>query len=167
VPPWQSTYPPPPGFGPVVRRGPGKKLIVGLVVGLVVALGVGATGVNAWAKHSVCASIQDENLSDGGSSGSSSDGLDQGDIAEMRHVADQLRNRARMLVFDTSLRKAVNGLADDVDNLANLLDSSASADDSATGGGFAELMMVAASVNGHARQAQRACGLPATGIFNE
>jgi hypothetical protein len=72
-----------------------------------------------------------------------------------------------MLVFDTSLRKAVNGLADDVDNLANLLDSSASADDSATGGGFAELMMVAASVNGHARQAQRACGLPATGIFNE
>ncbi|WP_203817651.1 hypothetical protein [Paractinoplanes ferrugineus] len=149
------------------RRGPTRKLLIGLVAALVVALVGGTAGVNAWAEHSICASIEDEKLSDSGSSGSSSEGLDRGDIADLRHVADQLRNRARLLVFDTSLRKAVDGLADDVDNLADLLDSSATTDNGAMDGGFAELIMVAASVNGHARQAQRACGLPATGVFNQ
>ncbi|MFD0525130.1 hypothetical protein [Paractinoplanes durhamensis] len=37
--------------------------------------------------------------------------------------------------------------------------------DAVAGGGFAELLMVAASVNGHDRQAQRACGLPAVGVL--
>ncbi|MEU4244214.1 hypothetical protein [Actinoplanes sp. NPDC026619] len=159
--PWQPGYPPP------ARPGNHKPLIIGLIAVLVIGLGAGAIGTNAWAKHSICAAMENDTITGSSSAGSSSGGLSQSDLAEMRHVAEQLRGRARLLIFDGTLRTAVKGLADDVDNIANLLGSSSSTEDALLGGGFAELMMVAASVNGHARQAQRACGLPARGIFND
>ncbi|GIM92405.1 hypothetical protein [Paractinoplanes toevensis] len=165
-PPGPAPWPIPPVYGPPPRRGPNKLLIIGLVAAVVVALGAGATAVNAYARHSVCSTMAD-NSTLGGSSTSASDGrVTQAELDGMHGEADDLRGRARMLVFDRDLRSAVNGLADDVDNIANLLGSSGSAENAVLGGGFAELLMVAASVNGHARQAQRACGLPATGLLN-
>jgi hypothetical protein len=72
-----------------------------------------------------------------------------------------------MVLFDGDLRSAANGLADDADQLADMLSTSesGSAEEIAANGGFAEMVTLAGSVNSNARQAQRACGLPATGLF--
>ncbi|GIF26910.1 hypothetical protein BJ973_003551 [Actinoplanes tereljensis] len=162
-------YPPvygPPVYGPPTHRGPNPLLLVGLVVAVVAAIVVGAAAVNAYARHSICTAMEDDASLGGTSARTSSGQYTQAELDDMHGEADDLRGRARMLLFDRDLRSAVNGLADDVDNIANLLGSTGSAENAALGSGFAELLMVAASVNGHARQAQRACGLPANGLLN-
>jgi hypothetical protein len=164
--PWSATYPPPVYGPPPPRRGRHRLLLVGLVAAVVVVLGVGATGANAYARQAICSTMAD-NSTLGARSAPTSDGrFTRAELDGMHGRADDLRDRARMLVFDRDLRSAAYGLADDVDNIANLLGSSGTAESVALGGGLAELLMVAASVNGHARQAQRACGLPTTGLLN-
>jgi hypothetical protein len=151
------------------RRGPGKALAIGLVV-LVALLGLGAGGVNAYAKHSVCQSLKGESDTIGGgdSGQSSDDGMPtKADLDEMRTAADNLRGYGHMLIFNGDLREAVNGFADDVDQIADLLGSAGGSATSADQSDLTKLVTIAGSMNSHAREAQKACGLPVTGIFNQ
>ena len=157
-PPWPG-HPQPVGM-PAGRRTP-TALIVGILAA-VVLVPVGATvGVHAYAKHTVCGALEGDSPLAGGSAPEGGTPGNGPDVAEIRDAADGLRTYAWMLVFDGDLKDAVNGLADDVDQMADLV--GAPGDDGA--GAFAELFTIAASVNTHARQAQRACDLPVTGIF--
>lgn len=151
---------------PPARRGPGRALVIGLVA-VVGLLGAGAGGAHAYAKHSVCSMMEDDSAVVGEASGSSSAGAvpTAAEFAKMRDGADELRGYGRMLVFDGDLRSAVNGLADDLDQIADLFTSAGSTEDVVAGRGFTELVTIAGSLNSHARAAQRGCGLPVKGIF--
>jgi hypothetical protein len=90
------------------------------------------------------------------------------DVAEERKEAGKLRAYGHMLMFSGDLREAVNGLADDEDQLIDRLKSASAtpdADDAAARKELAQLMTVIGSANSHARLAQGACGLPVTGIL--
>jgi hypothetical protein len=160
-----------PAAVPPPRRGGPWKAVVVAVVALAVVLGAGAAGVNAYAKHAVCSTLKGEStaLSRGSSSGSSDGGMPSAaELAELRKDADTLRNYGRMLVFSGGLRDAVDGLADDEDQLADLFTTAMAAkpgDDAVARKELAQLVTLVGSVNSHAREAQGACGLPVTGIF--
>ncbi len=163
---WTADQPPPwlvpnvPAVAPrPVRRGPRKALIIAGVA-VVALLGAGAAGANAYARNTICSSLEGDSALTGGSSAEPAE-PGPAELTRMREAADELRGYGRMLVFDGDLKTAVNGLADDVDQLADL----AGSDGTTAAGGFAELMTIAGSVNSHARQAQRACDLPVKGIF--
>ena len=119
--------------------------------------------MNAYAKHVVCSALKDDNgpiaAADADDNTSAAS-----DAAGMREVGDKMRNYSRMLVIDQSLSSAVNGLAEDVDQLADLREQ-ADSDDMGFEA-FGQMITLAGSLNTHARQAQRACGLPVTGIPN-
>lgn len=135
------------------RRG----LAVGLLAGLVVLGGGSTVGLHAYAKHSVCAAF----TADGGLTTG-----DQGTAGktDLRDAAAQMRTTARLLLFDADLRAAVDGMADDAERLAKLQDAVNAKN--ATRELVGEMVLVAGSVNSHARQAQLACGLPPVGVFN-
>nr|WP_221375246.1 hypothetical protein [Actinoplanes polyasparticus] len=161
-PPWMVQYNP---QAPAARARnvPRKALVVG-VIAVGALLGAGTAGVNAYAKHQVCAALEgDSSLT--GSAGS--EAPTEAQFTQVRKGADQMRGYARMLVIDGDLRSAVNGLADDADQLVDVLATTGtgSVDRIAGGGGMTELLTIAGSVNSHARAAQRACDLPVTGIF--
>jgi hypothetical protein len=160
-----------PAAVPIRRRNPWKAVVIG-VVGLVAVLGAGAAGVNGYAKHTVCSTLKGESTQiNQGSSSSSDDGTPTAaELAELRKDADSLRRYGKMLVFSGDLREAVDGLADDEDQLVDLFTTAkanTSADDATAKKEFAQLMTVVGSVNSHARQAQGACGLPVTGILGD
>lgn len=156
-PPW-LVQPEAPGPARRGRRGVRKGPFIG-VVAAVALLGTGVFGVNAFARHTICSS-----LSDGTSLhhfAGEADEPSAGDVAKLREASDQLRGYGRMLLFDAELKSAVNGFADDIDGLADLM-----GENDASGAGFADLIALAKSVDTHARQAQEACGEPVTGVFN-
>jgi hypothetical protein len=161
-----------PLVAPQPRRGPWKAVAFG-IIGLIALVGAGAGGVNAYAKHSVCQDLRAEAAQMNQEPTSSSDddaAPTAADLAEERKDAGKLRTYGHMLVFSGDLREAVNGLADDEDQLADLWKSVAAdppADDAAAKKEIAQLVTVVGSVNSHARLAQRACGLPVTGILGD
>ena len=176
-PPWDPDAMPPwlvqPGslpVGPVrsARSGLRKGLIIGAVA-LVALVGVGTFGVNSYAKRTICSSLKSD---DAFSSGSGSDsaksspaaGPTDAELADLRKGADEMRNYGRMLVLDGDLKSAVNGLADD---MVQMTDVFTKAKKAPTPKLFTQLVTVAGSVNSHVRQAQKACGLPVTGVFDE
>jgi hypothetical protein len=144
---WQPLPPPP------QRRGLHAGLIgvlAALGVGLV--LGAGAAAVNAYAKHTICTAME--------STGTRRSTLAEEDaISSIHDAADRMRGYGRLLVYDRSLKSAVDSLAADMDELATLSGALTSSSDS-----LARFFAVISSVNTHARDAQRACGLPADGI---
>ncbi|WP_250036322.1 hypothetical protein [Paractinoplanes maris] len=163
-PPWMVQYQP---NAPAARKrgGPRKALVIGAiaVVGL---LGAGTAGVNAFARHEVCSALEgDSTLT--GSAGS--EAPTAGQFEQVRQGADEMRGYSRMLVLDGDLSAAVDGLADDADQLVDVLSANGtgSVEQIAAGGGMAELLTLAGSINSHARAAQRACDLPVTGIFKD
>jgi hypothetical protein len=170
--PWMVQFNSQPPMAPQSRRGPWKAVAFG-IVGLIALLGAGAGGVNAYAKHSVCADLKAEAAQMNQESSSSSDddaAPTAADLADERKDADQLRTYGRMLVFSGDLREAVNGLADDEDQMVALVKSATDgppADDAAAKKELARLVTVVGSVNSHARLAQGACGLPVTGILGD
>ena len=144
------------------RSKAGRTLVaVGIVA---VVVGGGAFGMNAYAKNVVCSALKDDNgpiaAADADDNTSAAS-----DAAGMREVGDKMRNYSRMLVIDQSLSSAVSGLAEDVDQLADLREQ-ADSDDMGFEA-FGQMITLAGSINTHARQAQRACGLPVTGIPND
>jgi hypothetical protein len=163
-PPWlvQTGIPAPgPEYRP--RRGPRKVWIAGAIAAVV--LSAAATfGLSAYAKHTVCSSLSEGATFNNTLSDNSSDEPSADDIDKMRDAADDLRSYGRLVMFDQDLRSAVNGFADDIDQLADLMGATGDDDD---GEGFAQLLTLAGSVNTHVRQAQQACGLPVKGIFND
>jgi hypothetical protein len=161
--PWMIQFNSQPPAAPGKRRSPWKAVTIGLVV-LVAVLGGGAGGANAYAKHSVCSTLKGESTALNQDSAKT----DDAEMAEMREDADTLRRYGHMLVISGDLREAVNGLADDEDQLVDLLKSTGTAspsNEAAAKKALTELMTVVGSVNSHAREAQKACGLPVTGIL--
>jgi hypothetical protein len=133
-------------------------------VGAVAIFGIGAFGTNAYAKNAVCSALEE----DAGFAGTAAEEKQQAeatppDVEQMREVSDELRGYGRMLVLDGDLKSAVNGLADDMDQLAGLVGAEGSTPEN----GFAELVTIAGSLNSHAREAQRACGLPVRGFLTD
>ena len=159
--PAQPPWGPPPTARP---RRSGKRLALGLVAAAVVVGAGGVSGVHAYAEHTVCSALE----GDGGLAAASADGgsAEPGtdSAAELEKAAGNLRDSARLLIFDRSLRTAVEGIADDADQMAGVVRSA----QTGTGGpqAFRKVLVVAGSLNTHARAAQTACGIPATGIFN-
>ncbi len=169
----QAGYPPPPfptplPYGTQPPHVPGRSgrsrgpLIAGLaVLAMLLVLGGGAAAVNAYAKHTVCEAM--ETTGTRPDNGARSTGRSTTEaVATMHDTADRMRTYSRMLLFDRTLRSAVTGLADDVDELATI--STDLADQQLGTAALTHFFEVVNSVNTHARDAQRACGLPANGI---
>jgi hypothetical protein len=81
----------------------------------------------------------------------------------MNKTADQLRSYGKMLVLSRSLHTAVDGLAGDMDQLATLTRKASAG--KLSDSDLSSVAAIATSVNTHAEAAQTACGLPATGLF--
>jgi hypothetical protein len=158
---WQQTAPSPPDRRPARGNGWGR-LLLGIAAAVLVAGGGGAFAANSYAEHTICGAIQTEVATDAGSAASNADNPATEAVA-MRRTADQLRGYGRMLVFDSSLKSATEGLADDLDQIVDLERSPAGSKTGADTIGTA--VRIAGSVNSHARLAQRACGLPVTDVF--
>jgi hypothetical protein len=161
-PPWLVPNVPPAGGVRPARRRPRTALIVAAVA-TVAIFGVGAFGTNAYAKNAVCSAMEKETALTGATAAEEQPEQTTPDIEQMREVSDELRGYGRMLILDGDLKSAVNGLADDMDQLAGLIGS----EGDPPANGFAELMTIAGSLNSHAREAQRACGLPVRGFLND
>ncbi|WP_305787821.1 hypothetical protein [Symbioplanes lichenis] len=147
---WQQLPPP-----PQRRHLPAGLIGVLAALGVGLIVGAGAAAANAYAKHTICTSME--------STGTHRPAMAEADaISSVHDTADRMRDYGRLLVFDRSLKSAIDGLAADLDELATLsgaLTSSAASTDSLT-----RFFQVISAVNTHARDAQRACGLPADGI---
>jgi hypothetical protein len=158
--------PMPPYLEPRSRRRSGglrTGLIIGVLSAVVVIFGGGAAGMNAYAKHTICSSLKSDNdiSSDSGSSTASTAATE---AADMDKTATELRRYGKMLVLSRGLHKAVDGLADDIGQMATLTRKASA--DTLDDGDLASVATLAASVNTHAEAAQTACGLPATEIFH-
>ncbi|BEL05562.1 hypothetical protein Q0Z83_037530 [Actinoplanes sichuanensis] len=154
--------PQPPFVGPPSTaprmRGRAAVVIAG-VAGLLVLSGGAALGSTAYAKSELCPIVADENGSFMDATKSSDDAG-----AALSGLQSQLQTKARMLVFDDELQSAVRGLAGDVGQAATLRRAIAANPGAGMGDYFAELLSLFGSMNTHVREAQLACGLPATGI---
>jgi len=136
-------------------------LIFGLFAALLLLVGGGALGVNAYAKHGVCALVSSFTAPAASGSGSGSDsGSDTLAASQVRRAADALRAKASLLLIDRNLHRAIDGLADDLGQMAGLIDQGATTES------VASLVTLAASVNTHITRAQAACDLPAVGIYS-
>jgi hypothetical protein len=128
------------------RRG---RMTAGVVVAALVAAGAAVFAVNSYAHHAICAEVQDALLPDATSwSGAAAD----------------LRAHSRTLLVDGNLKTAALTLADDLDRMATLEPTVETGTRSPTATG--RLLVIAGTVNTHARLAQQACGLPLTGVFS-
>ncbi|WP_306215103.1 hypothetical protein [Actinoplanes sp. RD1] len=147
---WQQLPPPP------QRRGLHAGLLAVLVgLGLGLVLAAGAVATNAYAKHSICTAME--------STGTHRSTMTEDDaISTIHDAADRMRGYGRLLLFDRSLKSAIDSLAADMDELATL--SGALTGSTASTDSLARFFQVMSAVNTHARDAQRACGLPADGI---
>jgi hypothetical protein len=144
-----------------VPPGRRKKRLVAGVVTAVLLVGAGGFGLDAYAKHRVCSALsQGSTLST--FAGGSSDEPSATEIAKMRQGGDELRAYGHLLMIDHDLRSAVNGFADDIDRLADLM-----GDTNNSGGAFTELLTLAKSIDKHVRQGQEACGQPVQGILHD
>lgn len=148
---------PPAPFPGRPRRSRGPLIAALAALGLLLVLGGGAAAVNAYAKHTVCTAMESTGTTSASTARSTTDA-----IATMHDTADRMRTYSRMLLFDRTLRAAVTGLAEDVEELATI--STGLTTDQVGTAALTHFFEVVNSVNTHARDAQRACGLPANGI---
>jgi hypothetical protein len=148
------TYPPPVAAPP--RRG---RLIAGVVAGVLAAGVGGVVSADAYAKHVICTAVRNDLAA--GATGAADDSDDPDQVGNISAAATRLHRYGNLLMFHGSLATAAAALAGDLDQLAAL--QNAPAGSSATV--RAKVMVIAGSVNTHARATQRACGLPASGVF--
>ena len=144
----------------VKKSGAGKKLALIAVVALVVIGGGGAFAADAWAKGQVCDAVTGLADDTNGSSAKSGSGKNSGKptVAELDAAEKALNSRASLLFFHSDLKDATHDLADDVDTLKTLVAKGKLAHPDAKTA--TQLLALAASLDSHARKAQRACGLP-------
>jgi hypothetical protein len=134
-------------------------MVGGIVfVGLAIAVGGGAFGADAYATHAICAAVgrTEPTRTPDGAAKNSAVALDQ--------ARRTLEDTAALLFFHPALRDATRGLSHDLADMRLLQDAGdpAAAAPEVSG----RLLVVAMSVDNHARQAQTACGLPAEGVLN-
>jgi hypothetical protein len=120
-----------------------------VVTAALVAIGAGAFAANSYARHAICASVKDALLPD---------------ATSWSGAAAGLRSHSRYLWFDHDLKAAALTLAGDLDRMAALEPTVDAGVRNAAATG--KLLVIAGSVNTHARAAQQACGLPVTGVFS-
>ena len=91
------------------------------------------------------------------------------DLEKIRAEANELRSHGRMLLFSGDLHSAVNGIADDVDQVVDIAGSVKSGGtlDDLSHDKVAQLLSALSSMNTDARAGQRACGIPVKGIFTD
>ena len=139
--------------GPVVKKtGAGKKLALIALMALLVAGGGGAFAADSWAKGEVCDAVRDLGNETGKTSGKKG-GSDEPTVAELDAAEKALNSRANLLFFHGDLKEVTHDLADDAGTLKTMV-----AKDNAKN--VTRLLALAASLDSHARRAQRACGLP-------
>ena len=137
-----------------------RSLAFGLVAGVLVISGGVAFGLNTYARKTICGGLD----GGGGSSSAAAGGSDA--VAQFEDAAGEMHTYARLLFFDPDLRRATDGLAADLDQMAVLARKAGGVTDpDATE--LTSIVALATSVNSHAMAAQRACGLPAKGIFTD
>lgn len=149
---------------PVRNRRPVGVVVAG-AAGILLLGGGAAYAANAYAKNEVCSAVKDNNSSIFDDKANDSESTAD-DVAEMESVKNKLENASRMLVFDNKLKGAVDGFASDIDRILSLKRAN-DANPAEAVSDFAEILSLIGSVNTHARAAQEACGLPATGIFGK
>jgi hypothetical protein len=176
---YQQAPPPPPiagGWGPppetppayiitpgapgsvTKKSGVGKKLALIAVAVLVVAGGGGAFAADAWAKGQVCDAVQGLDNDTSGSSKGKTKGSTAPSLAELDAAEKGLNSRADLLFFHGDLKEATHDLADDAATLKTMVASGKlNHPDART---VTRLLALAASLDDHAKRAQRACGLP-------
>jgi hypothetical protein len=120
-------------------------------LGLVIVGCGGAFGADAYATQAICAAV--------GRTGPARapDGVARDTAVALDRTRRSLDETATLLFFHPELRDATRGLADDLADMRLLRDA---------GDVTGKLLVVAVSVDTHARQAQSACGLPADGVRN-
>jgi len=142
----------------VKKSGVGKKLALIALVALVVIGGGGAFAADAWAKGQVCDAVQGLDNDSSAKSGSKKGGTDEPTVAELDAAEKGLNSRANLLFFHGDLKEATHDLADDVDTLKTMVAKGKL--DNPDAKTITQLLAFAASLDSHARKAQRACGLP-------
>ena len=148
----------PGAMGPVVKKsGAGKKLALVALVALLVAGGGGAFAADSWAKGEVCDAVRGFGDGTGKSSGKKGGSVEQ-TVAALDAAEKALNSRANLLFFHGDLKEATHDLADDADTLKTMVAEGNLDDRDAKS--VTRLLALAASVDNHARRAQRACGLP-------
>jgi hypothetical protein len=144
---------------PVRGGGRSGRVIAGIAAAALLLLGgAAAVGADAWAKGSVCDAVEQLGKGGGGSAGGpTSSDLDEAEVA--------LKARARLLFFHGELRDATHGLADDIAAIRQM-QKTVGADDPGESE-LTQMVLIAASVDSHARKAQRACGLPEQSLLDD
>ena len=134
-------------------------MVGGIVfVGLAIAVGGGALGADAYATHAICAAVSRTGPA------RTPDGAAKNSAVALDRARRTLDDTAALLFFHPELRAATRGLAHDLADMRLLQDAGdpAAVPAELTG----RLRAVAMSVDTHARQAQKACGLHADGVVN-
>jgi len=149
--------------GPVVKTsGAGRKLALIALAALLVVGGGGAFVADAWAKGQVCDAVQGFGDQTGGAKAAKSSTKkairDEPTVAELDAAEKSLNSRADLLFFHGALKDATQDLADDADTLKTMVAKGSLDDPDAKT--LTQLLALAASLDSHARRAQRACGLP-------
>jgi hypothetical protein len=134
-----------------------------------VALGLfaagGAFAVDKFYKHRICGDLSTAVGSSATSTASSGGASDStADLAEFRKQTAAMRRQADLLLFDGGLRTSMLGLTDDADRLASLESQARAGSDDQQAALLSQVVITMGSVDGHIRDAQRACGQPQTGI---
>jgi hypothetical protein len=141
------------------RTGPRAAVI--LAAALTVLGGSGAYAADTWAKGEVCDAVRALSKSSAPAGGKAKSAVPT--KAEVEAAGASLETRARLLFFHADLRDATHGLAGDLASIARFAATAEAGDPDAAG--FTERLAVAASIESHAREAQRACGLPVRSLF--
>jgi hypothetical protein len=143
----------------------GRRLAAAGAAALVLLAGAGAYAADSWAKSDVCDAVQALGKGRSPSTGKPAGKKSAPTAAEFGEAEDQLNNRARLLFFHGDLSDATHGLADDI---ASIRHFAATADtDDLDSAEFTRMLALAASLDGHARKAQRACGVPERSLFDK
>ncbi|MDP9798281.1 hypothetical protein J2S43_006793 [Catenuloplanes nepalensis] len=143
----------------------------------VAMLGFGAAyGVNEFAKRQVCDAVAASTPAKTvtatpavqatrttSAAGAASTGLQS--TEQLRAEIDATRRHAALLVIDSDLRDAVNGLANNVESALKLGEEIKIASAGERTEYTKSLVGVAQDMDGHWRAAQRACGQPETGLL--
>jgi hypothetical protein len=154
--PGSPDSPPSRPWGRRLARRVGRTVVTLLVIG-----GVAVGGGGYFAKRAVCDAVATDLAA--GSASVPDDGGTPIPTGGLEGAAGRLHNYGQILFFDSDLRSAAKALADDLDQLITLEHKIDVNNPSAAG--YGRIVVIAGSVNTHARDAQRACGLPVTGIF--
>ncbi|GAB7041557.1 MULTISPECIES: hypothetical protein [Catenuloplanes] len=165
----QAMWAPPP-----TRSWKGPVAVTALAV---VMLGFGAAfGVNEFAKHQVCGEVAASTPAQAtagtpavaatrATPAASTATTGAQSAEQLREDIDATRRHAALLVIDSDLRAAVNGLTDDAENALKLGEEIKTISAGQRTEYAKRLVGIVQDMDGHWRAAQRACGQAETGLL--